>query len=76
MYVWSARLNLSALSFIGREEATIIDGLQRRTALASRLFGEPAVQAPAPLLLNWSPQNLGTHKPSRLDYTERAGRIE
>lgn len=48
--------------FIGREEATVIDGRWRRTALASRLFGEPAVQAPAPLLLNWSPQNLGTHK--------------
>lgn len=30
-----------------------------RTSLASRLFGEAAVRAPAPLLLNWSPQNLG-----------------
>lgn len=50
---------LSVLSFIGGEEATVIDRLWMRTSLASRLFGAAAVQAPAPLLLNWSPQNLG-----------------
>lgn len=62
VHVWSARRNWSALWFIGQGEATVIDGLWRRTAFASRLFGEPAVQAPAPLLHNWSPQNLSTHK--------------
>lgn len=50
---------LAVLAFIGGEEATVIDGLWMRTSLASRLFGEAAVQALAPLLLNWSPQNLG-----------------
>lgn len=63
VHAWSARLNRSALWFIGQEEeAPGIDGLWRRTAFASGLFGEPAVQTPAPLLHNWSPQNLGTHK--------------
>lgn len=49
----------AVLAFIRGGEATVIDGLWMRTSLASGLFGEAAVQAPAPPLLNWSPQNLG-----------------
>lgn len=55
----------SVLALIGGEEATVIDRLWMRTSLGSGLFGEAAVQAPAPLLLNWSPQNLGA--PQRHD---------
>lgn len=52
-------------AFTGGGEATVIDRLWLRTSLASRLFGEAAVQAPAPLLLNWSPQSRGA--PQRHD---------
>lgn len=48
------------------ERVCIIDWLWiRRTATACRLLGEPAVQAPALLLLNWSPLKLGCTQTSK-----------